>query len=122
MSAIISTVDNLKRQAMSGILGSISLYSAYLTKQVNSYILNGSTSVVSLPEITPTYIKLLSAADFNAKISLAYLDLYTLYILNSANVQMFTQMQNLTLSKYGYLINQNKAITSLINLSALKKS
>ena len=120
--SIRQTVDILKRQALSTILQNVSLNSVYLAKTVNQYITNGANSIVSLPEITPTFVKRLSASDFNAKIALAYLDIYAIYILNYANSIMFDQLQTITLSKYQYIMNQYKQIVSALNLAESLKT
>ena len=120
--SIRQTVDILKRQALSTILQNVSLNSVYLAKTVNNYITSGANSIVSLPEITPTFVKRLSASDFNAKIALAYLDIYAIYILNYANSIMFDQLQTITLSKYQYIMNQYKQIVSSLNLAESLKS
>lgn len=115
--SIQTSLDSLKRLALKNVLDNLStaeIKSEHIMTNLLSYVKYGSQSLFSLSTLVAPDIRNIYASDFSAKILMAYLELYTHYIIAAANTETVSKLSTISLSKYAYILFKYKEASSLI--------
>jgi hypothetical protein len=109
-----TSLDTLKRKALSVILQSISINSYSLQNKLNDYINKGGifNPLLNLFSISSSEF---SSAQISGVLLLAYMDFYAAYTIMYANYITFLQLRDISKNKYSYISNLHKDLTNILN-------
>lgn len=121
--SIKTSLDSLKRLALQQIMENIGsgINSEHMRNYLSNYIKYGDTSITSLTKIVTPDISNVFASDLSAKVMLAYLELYTHYVISSANSETMEKLNSVSMSKYLYILFKYKEATSIIEEKKILK-
>lgn len=110
---IRSSLDTLKRKALSVILQNVKVNSYTLQNKLDSYIKDGG---IFSPLVSSYAFKssIVSSSQMNAVLMFAYLDFYATYTIMYSNYLAFTTLRDVAKNKYTYIANLHKELCSII--------
>jgi hypothetical protein len=114
--SVQSSFDIFRRIALQEIINTtnININSRHIFNKIQNYIQYGNISISSLSDLyEPSYSKV-SLSDLTAKYMLIYLEMYTQYIINAGNSETILTLNDVSKSKYQYIINKYIELHSLI--------
>lgn len=114
--SVKSSFDIFRRIALQEIINTtnVNINSRHIFNKIQSYIQYGNISISSLSDLyEPSYSKV-SLSDLTAKYMLIYLEMYTQYIINAGNSDTIITLNDVSKSKYLYIINKYIELNTLI--------
>lgn len=115
--SIQTSMDSLKRVALKQVIENLgdNIKSIHIYDKLVEYIRYGSNGIFALTSLYSPNTKIAFESDFNAKLTLAYLELFTQYIINSSNSETINKLSSISYSKYLYVIFRHKEMYATFN-------
>lgn len=113
---IQNAFDIFRRIALQQIINTtnVNINSAHIFNKIQNYVQYGNLQINSLVDLyEPSYSKV-SLSDLTAKYMLAYLEMYSQYIINAGNSETILTLKEVSRSKYLYIINKYLELNSTI--------
>ena len=105
---IKSSLDSVKRYALTNVIKNIPIEYVNITKKLQNYTLSGSSDFRTLLDIVDYNKNIFSSTQTGAIWTLAYMDFYSLYSIMLSNYSIFNTLKNIALGKYKYVYNTYK--------------
>lgn len=118
-----NTFDVFRRVALQQIINTtnIEINSDHILNKITEYIQYGNQELISLTDLYEPIYNRLYLSDLMSKYLLAFMEMYTQYIINAANADTIIALSNVSYSKYLYAINKYKELESLLKKSEYLK-